>query len=167
MTKLLIISISSLLFGFYCSMWKEGEEEIFIIDIMPGSKKGSKITFPKNASETTHARDTIFVLDEKPHAFFMRDGDDLVLTYKISLVESLTGMTLHVPTLDGRDMKIEVPDIVTPGYVGMVPNEGMPIRREAGKKGNLYMKFDIMFPSTRLTMQQKYELNKILNGTFD
>lgn len=134
------------------------------IDIKPGWKKGTKITFPeKGHQEPGNApADLIFVVDEKPHAFFKRQGNDLVITQKILLVEALVGKTLNLKTLDGRDLTIQVTDIVEPGYQLVVPNEGMPISKEPGKKGNLRIKFDVMFPS-RLTTQQKYDLKRILS----
>ncbi|KAG5050612.1 hypothetical protein AAZX31_02G021900 [Glycine max] len=139
-------------------------EEILKIDIKPGWKKGTKITFPgKGNQEPGFApSDLIFELDEKPHAIFKRDGNDLVVMHKILLVDALTGKTLNLTTLDGRDLTIKVADIVKPGYELVVPNEGMPISKEPGKKGNLRIMFDVMFPS-RLTTQQKYDLKRILS----
>ncbi|KAK7362141.1 hypothetical protein VNO77_04244 [Canavalia gladiata] len=142
-------------------------EEVLKIDIKPGWKKGTKITFPGKGNQeagATNPDDLIFVVDEKPHAFFKRDGSDLVITQKILLLEALVGKTLHLTTLDGRDLTIQVTDVVKPGYVMVVPNEGMPISKEPGKKGNLRIKFDVMFPS-RLTTQQKHELKRILSNT--
>ncbi|KAF7809194.1 dnaJ-like protein subfamily B member 4-like [Senna tora] len=138
-------------------------EEVLKIDIKPGWKKGTKITFPEKGNQEpgNAPSDLIFVLDEKPHAFFKRQGNDLVVTQKILLLEALVGKTLNLTTLDGRYLTIEVTDIVEPGYQLVVPNEGMPISKEPGKKGNLRIKFDVMFPS-RLTTQQKYDLKRIL-----
>ncbi|XP_047157434.1 dnaJ homolog subfamily B member 13-like [Vigna umbellata] len=144
-------------------------EEILKIDIKPGWKKGTKITFPgkgNQEAEASAADDLIFVVDEKPHALFKRDGNDLVVTQKILLVEALVGKTFNLTTLDGRELTIQVTDVVKPKFVLVVPNEGMPISKELGKKGNLRIKFDVMFPS-RLTTQQKYELKKILSNTDD
>ncbi|XP_020238956.1 dnaJ homolog subfamily B member 4 [Cajanus cajan] len=144
-------------------------EEVLKIDIKPGWKKGTKITFPgkgNQQAENTAPDDLIFVVDEKPHAFFKRDGNDLVVTQKILLLEALVGKTLNMTTLDGRELTIEVTKVVKHGYVLVVPNEGMPISKEPGKKGNLRIKFDVMFPS-RLTAQQKHELKRILCNTHD
>ena len=134
------------------------------IDIKPGWKKGTKITFPGKGNQEAGMApaDLIFVVDEKLHAFFKRDGNDLVVSQKILLVDALTGRTLNLTTLDGRDLTIQVTEIVRPGYELVVPNEGMPIPKEPGKKGNLRIKFDVMFPS-RLTTQQKNELKRILS----
>lgn len=145
-------------------------EEVLKIYIKPGWKKGTKITFPgkgNQEAEATAPDDLIFVVDEKPHALFKRDGNDLVVTQKILLVEALVGKTLNLTTLDGRELTIQVTEVVKPKYVLVVPNEGMPISKEPGKKGNLRIKFDVLFPS-RLTSQQKYELKRILsNSTAD
>ena len=152
----------------FCSMLKT-EEEILKIDIKPGWKKGTKITFPGKGNQEAEASapdDLIFVVDEKPHALFKRDGNDLVITQKILLVEALVGNTLNITTLDGRELTIQVTDVVKPKFVLVVPNEGMPISKELGKKGNLRIKFDVMFPS-RLTTQQKYELKRILSNIDD
>ncbi|KAI4328362.1 hypothetical protein L6164_020720 [Bauhinia variegata] len=140
-------------------------EESLKIDIQPGWKKGTKITFPEKGHQepgTTAPGDLIFVVDEKPHAFFKRDGNDLVFVQKILLLEALTGKTLNLTTLDGRNLTIQVTDIVKPDYEMVIPNEGMPIAKKPGKKGKLKIKFDVMFPS-RLTTQQKHDVKRILS----
>lgn len=144
-------------------------DEILKIDIKPGWKKGTKITFPEKGNQVvkgTKPADLIFVVEEKPHAIFKRDGNDLVVTQKILLVEALTGKSLNLTTLDGRELKIEVTNVVKPGYVFVIPNEGMPISKEPGKNGNLRIKFDVVFPS-RLTTQQKHEFKRIMMRSTD
>ncbi|KAI4343827.1 hypothetical protein L6164_011132 [Bauhinia variegata] len=140
-------------------------EEILTIEIKPGWKKGTKITFPEmgNQEPGVTAADLIFVLDEKPHAVYRRDGNDLVINQEITLLEALTGKTLELTTLDGRSLVIPLTDIVKAGAEIVVPNEGMPIPKEPGRKGNLRIKFDVKYPS-RLTSEQKYDLRRVLGG---
>ncbi|CAM8934931.1 unnamed protein product [Rhodiola kirilowii] len=134
-------------------------EEILTIEVKPGWKKGTKITFPEKGNEQPGviASDLVFVIDEKPHSVFTRDGNDLVLTKRISLGEALTGYTVSVTTLDGRSLSIPINNVIHPNYEEVVPREGMPIRKDCkdlSKKGNLRIKFNIKFP-TRLTPEQK------------
>ncbi|XVE75172.1 hypothetical protein DITRI_Ditri12bG0074300 [Diplodiscus trichospermus] len=138
-------------------------EEILKIDIKPGWKKGTKITFPEkgNHEPGVTPADLIFVVDEKPHPIFKRDGNDLVVNQKISLLEALTGINLSLTTLDGRNLTIPVTDIVKPGHVVVIPNEGMPISKGPSQKGHLKIKFDIIFPS-RLSAEQKSDLKRAL-----
>ncbi|XP_042496559.1 dnaJ homolog subfamily B member 4-like [Macadamia integrifolia] len=138
-------------------------EEILIIDIKPGWKKGTKITFPEKGNQDpgTIAGDLIFLVDEKPHAVYTRDGNDLLVNQKISLLDALAGKTLNLTMLDGRQLTIPVTNIVKPGDEMVIENEGMPISKEPGKKGNLTIKFDVKFPS-RLTTEQKSDLRRVL-----
>ncbi|KAJ0989377.1 hypothetical protein J5N97_007733 [Dioscorea zingiberensis] len=67
-------------------------EEILTIDIKPGWKKGTKITFPEKGNEMPYVipADIVFIVDEKPHSLYTREGNDLIVTQKVSLVEALT-----------------------------------------------------------------------------
>lgn len=141
-------------------------EEILSIDIKPGWKKGTKITFPEKGNQEPGVipADLIFVVDEKPHLVFKRDGNDLIVDREITLLEALTGKALELKTLDGRSLEIQLTDIVKPGYEMVVPNEGMPISKEPSRKGNLRIKFDVKYPS-RLNSEQKSDLKRVLGGS--
>ncbi|KAK9285408.1 hypothetical protein L1049_024600 [Liquidambar formosana] len=138
-------------------------EEILTIEIKPGWKKGTKITFPEKGNEQPGIipADIVFIIDEKPHPVFKREGNDLVVTQKISSVEALTGYTVRLTTLDGRNLTIPINNVIHPEYEEVVPREGMPIPKDPTKKGNLRIKFNIKFP-TRLTAEQKAGIKKFL-----
>lgn len=138
-------------------------EEILTIEIKPGWKKGTKITFPEKGNEQPNVipADLIFIVDEKPHSTFVRDGNDLVVTQKISLAEALTGYIVHLNTLDGRSLTIPINNVIHPNYEEVFPKEGMPIPKDPSKRGNLRIKFNIKFP-TRLTAEQKSGIKKLL-----
>jgi DnaJ homolog subfamily B member 4 len=57
----------------------------------------------------------VFVIEEKPHDLFKRDGDDLILEVKVPLVDALSGptppatFTRTLTTLDGRNLKYDLP----------------------------------------------------------
>ncbi|XP_022737851.1 dnaJ homolog subfamily B member 4-like [Durio zibethinus] len=140
-------------------------EEILTIEIKPGWKRGTKITFPEKGNEEPGIipADVIFVIEEKPHALYKRDGNDLVVNQEITLLEALTGKTLDLITLDGRNLMIPLTDIIKPGTEVVVQNEGMPISKETGRKGNLRVKLDVKYPS-RLTTEQKSELRRVLGS---
>ncbi|CAM0958128.1 unnamed protein product [Alopecurus aequalis] len=139
-------------------------EEILTIDIKPGWKKGTKITFPEKGNETRNVipSDLVFIIEERAHPKFKRDGNDLVYTHKISLVDALTGCAVQLSTLDGRSLTIPVKSVINPTYEEVVPGEGMPITREPSKKGNLRIKFQIKFP-TNLTADQKAGVQQLLS----
>ncbi|GFY83779.1 DNAJ heat shock family protein [Actinidia rufa] len=110
-------------------------EEILTIEIKPGWKKGTKITFPEKGNEQRGVipSDLVFIIDEKPHTF-KRDGNDLVFTKKISFVEALTGYTAQITSLDGRTLTIAINAIISPTYEEVAKGKGMPIPRNHPKK---------------------------------
>ncbi|XP_054794422.1 uncharacterized protein LOC129299944 [Prosopis cineraria] len=140
-------------------------DEILKIDVVPGWKKDTIITFPGKGNQVQRksaAADLIIGVEEKPHAIFKREGNDLITTHKISLSEVLTGKTIKVTTLDRREIEASVTEIVEPDNEIVIQDEGMPSANRPGEKGNLIIKFDIVFPS-QLSTLQKCQLRKIFN----
>ncbi|KAJ7544741.1 hypothetical protein O6H91_09G091200 [Diphasiastrum complanatum] len=140
-------------------------EEFLSIEVKPGWKKGTKIIFPEKGNEQPNvvAADLVFILDERPHEVFKREGNDLVMEKTISLVEALTGYTLVINTLDARVLRIPITEVIYPAYEKVILKEGMPIAKEKGKKGNLRVKFNIKFPA-KLSAEQKTSLKYVLGG---
>ncbi|CAK9133849.1 unnamed protein product [Ilex paraguariensis] len=141
-------------------------EEILTIEIKPGWKKGTKITFPEKGNEQRGVipSDLVFIIDEKPHSVFKRDGNDLIATQKITLVEALTGYTAQLTTLDGRNLTIPITSVISPTYEEVVKGEGMPIPKEPTRKGNLRIKFNVKFPA-KLTSEQKTGMKRLLTSS--
>ncbi|CAI0462718.1 unnamed protein product [Linum tenue] len=141
------------------------ETEILTIDVKPGWKKGTKITFPDKGNEQPNQlpADLVFVIDEKPHDVYKRDGNELMINRRVTLAEALGGTTASIDTLDGRTLSVPVTDIISPGYELVVPREGMPIAKEPGNRGDLRIKFEVKFP-TKLTTEQRAGLKRALGG---
>eukprot|EP00043_Microstomoeca_roanoka_P018126 m.192734 g.192734 ORF g.192734 m.192734 type:complete len:384 (-) comp16771_c0_seq16:178-1329(-) len=134
---------------------------ILTVEGRPGVKAGTKYTFANAGDELNgHPRQDIqFVLEEKPHPLFKRDGDDLITTVKVPLVDALCGCTINIPKLGGGHATVTM-DKITPQTVKIIPNEGMPKRQ--GGIGNLRVNFDIQFPQQRLSPAQKEGLTNFL-----
>ncbi|PIN09040.1 Molecular chaperone (DnaJ superfamily) [Handroanthus impetiginosus] len=141
------------------------ETEILTIDVKPGWKKGTKITFQDKGNEQPNQlpADLVFVVDEKPHNIFKRDGNDLIMSYQVTLAEAIGGTTVDVTTLDNRNLSIPINDIINPGYELLVSREGMPITKEPGNRGDLKIRFEVKFP-TRLMPEQRVALKRALGG---
>ncbi|XP_064221352.1 dnaJ homolog subfamily B member 13 isoform X2 [Aotus nancymaae] len=105
--------------------------------------------------------DIIFIVKEKLHPHFRRENDNLFFMNPIPLGKALTCCTVEVKTLDDRLLNIPINDIVHPKYFKKVPGEGMPLPEDPTKKGDLFITFDIQFP-THLTPQQKQMLRQAL-----
>ncbi|NWW85710.1 DNJB1 protein, partial [Rhynochetos jubatus] len=55
------------------------EDKILTIEVKRGWKEGTKITFPKEGDQTPNniPADVVFVLKDKPHGVFRREGSDI------------------------------------------------------------------------------------------
>jgi DnaJ family protein B protein 4 len=102
------------------------DEKIISIDVKPGWKAGTKVTFENEGDQKPGIipADLVFVLAEKPHPVFQRQGNDLIYTAKISLKQALTSPTFEIPHLDGKTRKISIQNVITPDYVETVRGEG-------------------------------------------
>ncbi|CAO2820667.1 unnamed protein product [Amaranthus hypochondriacus] len=140
------------------------ETEILAIEVKPGWKKGTKITFPDKGNQQVKQlpADLVFVIDEKPHDVFTRDNNDLIMTKMVNLAEAIGGSTVNVTTLDARNLSIPIRDMITPDYELVLSREGMPVAKDPKDRGDLRIKFDVKFPTT-LTSEQKKALKLAFN----
>ncbi|KAK7508288.1 hypothetical protein BaRGS_00000527 [Batillaria attramentaria] len=124
------------------------EDKILQIDVKPGWKAGTKITFPKEGDQTPNniPADIVFVIKDKPHGTFVRDGQDIRYKAKISLRDALCGTTIQVPTLSGRKIPLNLTEVIKPGSQRRIQGEGLPYPKQPSKKGDLIIEFDIKFP---------------------
>jgi len=126
------------------------ETKRIVIDVKPGWKEGTKITFPREGDVYPDRipADMVFILKQKPHDYFTRDGDDLVYTANITLKMALRGVRLSIPHLDGTTKSIRIDRVIHPDYIHRESGLGMPIKKSPGSYGDLLVKFRIAFPES-------------------
>ncbi|CAN6346746.1 unnamed protein product [Urochloa humidicola] len=137
------------------------------IRIKPGMRKGSTVTLAGAGDERPGCLvgDAVFVVSERRHGRFKRLGDDLVLRARVPLVSALTGWHLSFRLLSGDRYRCAFRDeVIFPGYVKVVKGGGMPVAGgEKGARGDLLVKFEVVFPES-LTDEQRKGLAEILRG---
>lgn len=133
------------------------ESKVLEVNVKPGWKTGTKISF-KNEGDYQHecqARQTIqFVLEEKPHATFTRDGNDLKMVIPLSFKESLCGFDKEIMTIDGRKIPLSRSSPVQPSSVNTYPGLGMPVSKNPSQRGDFHISYKIDYPHY-LTPEQK------------
>lgn len=90
------------------------DEKILEINVKPGWKPGTTITFPNEGDQGANKSpsDLAFVIGEKPHPRFSREGNNLVHRARITLAQALTDCTISVKTLDNRTLSIPCNEII-------------------------------------------------------
>ena len=126
------------------------EEKILTIDVKPGWKAGTKITFPREGDQSPGRipADIVFIIGQKQHDHFTRDGNDLRYKAKISLKQALCGGHVKVPTIDGAHFDLKLDKVTTPDTVKVCGGKGMPISKHPGQRGDLVVCYDILFPTS-------------------
>ena len=127
------------------------------VEIFRGYDDKTVITYKNKGNDSPGAEssDLIIYIKELPHQTFRRiNKNDLLYIQEIPLVKALNSEPVCLYTLDGRRLAISIDEIISPATVKMIPGEGMPIydkdlskcRGDKIKKGDLYIKFNIIFP---------------------
>lgn len=131
-------------------------EKILSVQIKPGWKSGTKIRFPKEGDELPDGRvqDIEFIIEEKPHPAYKREGDNLKMNLELSLLEALVGYSKSIKTLEGKELVVSNKNVTRPDQEIRFPGRGMPNQRDPSKKGDLIMKAQVRFPLS-LTEGQK------------
>jgi len=139
------------------------EEKIITIDVKPGWKAGTKVTFEDMGDKypNKQAADMVFRIEEKPHAYFTRERNNLVYKADVTLREALCGTHVMISTLSGRHLKVNVKDIISPNYEKRVLGEGMPLSKAPATKGDLIIRFNVRWPS-HLNDNQKQTISTVL-----
>jgi len=138
------------------------EERLLTMDIKPGFKAGGKFKFTDVGDQVEGGtQDMHFIVKEKPHPLFTRDGDNLIHNVEIDLKEALTGWSKTVQTIDQKQVQVSHSGPTPPTWTEKFPNLGMPKSKKPTERGDFIVGVKIKFP-TSLTKEQKDAIKKIL-----
>ena len=102
-------------------------EKIVEVDIKPGWKEGTKITYP---GEPEFPKSIALILKEKKHRFYTRKGSDLKWKCKLSKRQAKNGVVINIPLLDGTKISFNTLGMnVKNGMKKIFRNMGMPLSK--------------------------------------
>lgn len=127
------------------------EESQMTIEVKPGYDCGTVLTYPSRGNQAFAQHQSCLVIkfeleEGECKTNYKRKGNDLILTVDMTLEEALLSRPIHLKTLDGRSINVNLDTMITPQTVHSIENEGMPKTDGSGCNGNLYIKFNILFP---------------------
>jgi curved DNA-binding protein len=79
---------------------------------------------------------------------------DLYLDYELKLSEAILGITVSVPTIDGKQLSLKIPPGTKHGTKMRLAGHGLP-EMKGGKKGDLYVRIQVSIPKNISTAQKK------------
>jgi DnaJ-class molecular chaperone len=116
------------------------------VRVPPGSDDGTRIRLAGKGREGARGGppgDLYLRLRVRPHAFFTRRGDDLLLELPVTVPEAVLGAKVDVPTPDGP-VAMTVPPRSRNGQTLRVRGKGVP-RRDGGR-GDLLVRLAVELP---------------------
>jgi DnaJ-class molecular chaperone len=81
----------------------------------------------------------------RPHAIFVRDGDDLRASFVVPLTTAVLGGEAQVPTLEGAT-GIRIPAGTPVGRVFRLRGRGLPALEPGGGRGDLLVQLNVALP---------------------
>jgi molecular chaperone DnaJ len=96
--------------------------------------------------------DLFIVIKQKPHYFYKREGLDLKCDISIPVTKAILGSEVEIPYLDGKTIKVKIPEGTQPGDVLRVRDFGL--EDDKGRRGDLYCKVNVRLPRVLNTRQR-------------
>lgn len=131
------------------------------VNVPPGATDGGRLRFKGKGEPGTGggpAGDLYVVTHVKPHAYFSRDGADIVLELPVTLTEATLGAEVNIPTPDGQRVKLKIAEGTVDGKVYRIPGKGAPKLKGKGN-GDLKVRVRIAVPKN-LSAEQKELLKR-------
>jgi molecular chaperone DnaJ len=131
-------------------------ERTLSVNVPPGVEDGTRIRLGREGEAGVRGGpngDLYIFLSLAPHQFFQRDGADLHCRVPISMVAAALGGNFDVPTIDGGQTKVKVPEGTQPGRRFRLAGKGMPVLRTRDR-GDMYVQVMVETPQ-KLNKRQK------------
>ena len=139
-------------------------EEIITINIPAGVQDGMQLSMsgkgnagPRNGVPG----DLIIAVEEVEDEFLQRDGNNLVYEHFISIPEAIMGVSIEVPTIEGKS-KIKIEPGTQSGKVLRLKGKGLPSINSYGR-GDLLISINVWTPH-KLSKEEKDMIDKLANS---
>lgn len=117
------------------------------VKIPAGAQTGTRIRLPAAATKGAEgtASDIMLVIDVAEDPFFEREGDDLHSQVQVDMFEAVLGGQAEVKTMTGNVL-LTIPPGTQNDQVFRVSGRGMPLLKDSGSKGDLYIRVKVQIP---------------------
>lgn len=139
-------------------------EKNLSVSIPQGIEDGSRIRVTGEGEDGANggpAGDLYVYVSLEPHAFFERDGASLHCRVPIPMALAALGGDMEVPTIDGKPVKVTIPEGTQSSRQLRLKGKGMTILRRHNR-GDMFIHLHVETP-VNLSKKQK-ELLRAFNG---
>ncbi|PIB01131.1 Protein psi1 [Cercospora beticola] len=118
------------------------EDTILAVPIKRGLRPGSKIKYPDMGDDDDYdgSSDLHFIIKDKPHPLFVRNGNHLEHTIAINSAEAKLGWGRIITTIDGKHLQVTKSGRTDEDWTDRYPGLGMPFSKKPETRGDLIIK---------------------------
>jgi molecular chaperone DnaJ len=132
------------------------------VTIPAGVEDGRRIRIPEQGDAGPRGGppgDLYVYIRVKSHEYFERDGVDIYCVIPVSFTQAALGSDLHVPTLEGKKVKVKIPPGTQNNKILRLRNEGI-VQSGSGRRGDMYLRILVTIPQ-RLSTKARTLLKEL------
>lgn len=138
---------------------RSGSEQL-TVKIPPGVRSGTKLKVPRKGAYGAAGErgDLLVKISFAPHPVYVRSGDDLVMSHKITLSKLLLGGKIELETCDG----LKTVHLASPASLQAklrLKGLGFPVLGAPERRGDLYCELVLDLPSKLTAAQRQVALD--------
>ena len=138
------------------------QERRLAVEIPAGIEDGSRIRL-RNEGEPGEMGgplgDLYVYVGVRPHKFFTRQGNDVLLDLELNIAEAALGTSVDVPTLDGA-RSLKIPPGTQTGQTFKIKGGGIPYLRSNRRRGDELVTVQVVTP-TRISDRERALLEEL------
>ncbi len=142
-----------------------GREQVLEVKIPPGVDDGTTIRLSGMGDDTIPnlpRGDIMLVIHVLPKEGWRRQGDDLIVGFKLNCLDAMIGKIIDVYTIDNTKLQVNVKPGTQHGSILSIPGYGMP-NLNTQQKGKMFIEINIFVPDN-LTDLQRDLIKKAMNS---
>ena len=136
-------------------------EETIKINIPSGVSDGNYLTLRDQGNAGRRggsAGDLIVLIQETPHEYFKRDGNNIYYDLTLTVPQAVLGAELEVPTLKGK-AKLRIEEGTQPGKMLRMRGKGIIGLNRSGE-GDQYVRLNVYIPK-KLTDEERTAIESL------
>lgn len=145
----------------------KSESDTHTVKVPAGAVDGGRVRLKGQGAPGENggaAGDLLITTKIDAHPYFGRDKADVTVDLPINVAEAALGVSIVVPTPDGKKIKVKVPAGTQDGKVLTIKGKGAPDLKNKGQFGNLKIQIHVEVP-TDMNDEQKKAMEDFLAAT--
>jgi DnaJ-class molecular chaperone len=123
------------------------KKDVLKVEIPGGIDNGEMIRLRGKGEEIEGGRpgDLYIRVHVKPHRVFQKEGVHLFMEQEIKFTDALLGTNVKIETVEGKDLKLKIPEGINNGEILRVKGEG--VKTLNGVRGDILVRVKVKMPN--------------------